>query len=53
MNLFLASYRFDKALIRVYRYAVLFFIVLLMVVLLITFLPALTIGVRASGAWSS
>jgi C4-dicarboxylate transporter DctM subunit len=53
MNLFLASYRFDKPLIRVYRYAVPFLIVLLVVVLLITSRPALTIGVRALGAWNS
>jgi hypothetical protein len=53
VKLFLASYGFDKPLIRVYRYAVPFFIVLLVVVLLITSLLALMIGVRALGAWSS
>ncbi len=42
MNLFLASYRFDKPLIQVYRYAVPFLLVLLVVVLLITYIPALT-----------
>lgn len=44
MNLFLASYRFDKPLVQVYRYAIPFLLVLLMVVLLITYVPALTIG---------
>ncbi len=44
MNLFLASYRFDKPLVQVYRHAIPFFLVLLLVVLLITYIPALTIG---------
>ena len=44
MNLFLASYRFDKPLVQVYRHAVPFLILLLIVVLLITYIPALTIG---------
>jgi tripartite ATP-independent transporter DctM subunit len=48
MNLFLASYRFDKPLVQVYRHAIPFFLVLLLVVLLITYIPALTIG--AAGA---
>ena len=42
MNLFLASYRFDKPLVQVYRHAIPFFLVLLLVVLLITYVPALT-----------
>jgi tripartite ATP-independent transporter DctM subunit len=45
MNLFLASYRFEKPLIQVYRSAVPFLLVLLAVVLLITYLPSLTPGV--------
>ncbi|MEE8239285.1 MAG: TRAP transporter large permease subunit, partial [Nitrososphaerales archaeon] len=44
MNLFLASYRFNKPLVQVYRHAIPFFLVLLIVVLLITYVPALTIG---------
>ena len=44
MNLFLASYRFNKPLVQVYRHAIPFFLVLLIVVLLITYIPALTIG---------
>jgi tripartite ATP-independent transporter DctM subunit len=47
MNLFLASYRFDKPLVQVYRTAIPFLLLLLCVVLLITYVPALTIG-----AWS-
>ena len=42
MNLFLASYRFDKPLAQVCRLAIPFFLVLLLVVLLITFIPAIT-----------
>lgn len=44
MNLFLASYRFDKPLIQIYRHAIPFFLVLLGVVLFITYIPTLTIG---------
>lgn len=44
MNLFLASYRFEKPLVEVYRCAFPFLLVLLGVVLLITYIPALTIG---------
>jgi C4-dicarboxylate transporter DctM subunit len=43
MNLFLASYWFEKPLIQVYRDAVPFFLLLLVVVLLITYFPVLTI----------
>ncbi len=45
MNLFLASYRFDKPLIQIYRHAIPFLLVLLVVVLLITYVPALTLWV--------
>jgi TRAP-type C4-dicarboxylate transport system permease large subunit len=44
MNLFLASYRFNKPLIQIYRHAIPFFLVLLGVVLFITYIPTLTIG---------
>jgi C4-dicarboxylate transporter DctM subunit len=47
MNLFLASYRFEKPLVEVYRNAIPFLLVLLGVVLLITYVPALTLGVPA------
>lgn len=47
MNLFLASYRFEKPLIQVYRDALPFLLLLLVVVLLITYVPALTIGAGA------
>jgi TRAP-type C4-dicarboxylate transport system permease large subunit len=46
MNLFLASYRFERPLVQVYRYAVPFLLVLAAVVLLITYVPSLTLGVR-------
>ena len=44
INLFLASYRFERDLIRIYRTVVPFLIVLLAVVLVITYVPALTTG---------
>ena len=44
MNLFLASYRFEKPLVHIYRDVIPFLLVLLCVVLLITYVPALTIG---------
>jgi len=48
MNLFLASYRFDKPLIQVYRNVLPFLLVLLVVVLLITYFPALTLGLQGA-----
>ena len=45
MNLFLAAYRFDKPLTEVCRAALPFLLVLLLVVLLVTYLPAIIIGV--------
>ena len=47
MNLFLASVRFDKPLVEVYRNTIPFLLVLLFVVGLITYVPALTIGIAA------
>jgi len=44
INLFLASYRFDRDLVRIYRTVVPFLIVLLAMVLVITYVPALTTG---------
>lgn len=44
MNLFLSSVRFKKPLIRVYGYAVPFLAILAVAVLLITYLPALTLA---------
>ena len=49
MNLFLASFRFDKPLIEVARSTLPFFLVLLAVLLLVTYVPALIIGVPAGG----
>ncbi len=44
MNLFLASYRFDEPLTRVYRSVLPFLLILLGGVLLITYVPALTLA---------
>jgi len=47
MNLFLASYRFDKPLMEVYRAVVPMLLVLLIAVLVITYVPALTTALPA------
>ncbi len=44
MNLFLAAFRFDKSLITVIRYSLPFLVILLIVVLLVTYVPWLSIG---------
>jgi tripartite ATP-independent transporter DctM subunit len=49
MNLFLASYRFEKPLMHIYRDTIPFLLVLLCIVLLITYVPALTIGAGSLG----
>ncbi len=49
MNLFLASIRFDKPLIEVYRSTLPFFLVLLAVLLVVTYMPGLIIGVGGGG----
>lgn len=49
MNLFLAAFRFDKPLAEVVRHALPFLLILLVVVLLVTYVPWLTVGVLA--AW--
>jgi C4-dicarboxylate transporter DctM subunit len=46
MNLFLASYRFGKPLIQVYREVLPFLLLLLVVVILITYFPALTLALQ-------
>lgn len=46
MNLFLSAFRFDRPLVQVYLAALPFLFVLLIVVLLITYVPALIIGVN-------
>ena len=48
LNLFLASYRFDRSVFRVFRDTLPFLLVLLLVVLLITYVPALTVGAAAA-----
>jgi tripartite ATP-independent transporter DctM subunit len=45
INLFLASYRFDTPLVKVYRQVVPFLIALLVAVLVITYVPWITVGV--------
>lgn len=45
LNLFLASYRFKKPVFRVFRHTLPFLLALFFVVLLITYVPALTVGV--------
>ncbi len=44
LNLFLASYRFEEPLIKVYRNVIPFFLILLITVLLITYVPFLSMG---------
>ncbi len=43
MNLFIASYRFDRPVLEVYRATIPFFVILLLTVLLITYWPALSL----------
>jgi TRAP-type C4-dicarboxylate transport system permease large subunit len=43
MNLFIASYRFDRPVIDVYRATIPFFLILLFTVLVITYWPALSL----------
>ena len=47
MNLFLAAFRFDKSLLKVARYALPFLFILLIVVLLVTYIPWLSVGVMS------
>ncbi len=44
LNLFLASYRFEKPLTQVYRYSLPFLLILIVAVLLITYVPWLTLA---------
>ncbi len=48
LNLFLASYRFKKPIFRVFRETSPFLVALLLVVLLVTYIPALTVGVAGA-----
>jgi C4-dicarboxylate transporter DctM subunit len=45
MNLYLASFRFDKPIMSVFRSALPFFLINLIAVLIITFVPAISVGV--------
>lgn len=48
MNLFIASYRFNKSIIELYRATVPFLVILLIAVLIITYWPALSLGLIGS-----
>lgn len=43
MNLFIASFRFDKSILELYKATIPFFVILLLVVLVITYWPALSL----------
>jgi len=43
MNLFIASFRFDKSILQLYRATIPFFVILLLVVLVITYWPGLSL----------
>ena len=45
MNLFLASYRFNKPILTVFRAALPFFLINLLAVLVITFVPEISVGI--------
>ena len=47
MNLFLSSYRFNKSLPRVYMSVIPYLIILAVGVLLITYIPAITLTIPA------
>jgi tripartite ATP-independent transporter DctM subunit len=44
MNLFIASYRFEKPIVEIYRATLPFMLVLMLALLLITYLPILSLG---------
>ena len=46
LNLFIASYRFDKPIMQVYSATFPFLLILLVAVLIITFVPALSVWFR-------
>ena len=50
MNVFFASRRFDQPLVRMYRCALPFLLILVIVLLLVTYIPVLTLGVSGSGS---
>ena len=50
-NLFLSSYRFDQSLTKVYRSTLPYVVILLIAVLLITYVPSLTLSLV--GWWDS
>ena len=50
MNVFFASCRFDQPLVHIYRCALPFLLILVLVLLLVTYIPVLTLGVSGSGS---
>jgi len=42
-NLFLSAYRFDQPLARIYRYTIPYSVIVLVAVLLITYVPGMTL----------
>jgi TRAP-type C4-dicarboxylate transport system permease large subunit len=44
MNLFIASYRFEKPIVEIYKATLPFMLVLMLALLLITYLPILSLG---------
>ena len=49
MNLFIASYRFEKPVVAVFRATIPFFVILLATVLVITYWPALSLALLPDG----
>ncbi len=49
MNVFFASRRFDQPLVHMYRCALPFLLILVLVLLLVTYIPALTLGISGGG----
>jgi tripartite ATP-independent transporter DctM subunit len=49
MNVFFASRRFDQPLVQMYRCALPFLLILVLVLLLVTYIPALTLGISGAG----
>ena len=49
MNVFFASRRFDQPLVHMYRCALPFLLILVLVLLLVTYIPALTLGSSGAG----
>lgn len=51
MNLFIASYRFNKPVLTLYQASLPFFAILLVAVLIITYWPTLSLGMIGRHGW--